>query len=185
MSELTLLYTNQSPQALMKILDEELLPAALPFMLRPEDHFHGLEHSRETALLACFLAMKENVSPLAPMMAACLHDAGRRDNDEGMEHAHDGAEIAEMFFRYSLSGSFFTSEMQTEIIVAIYHHADPAQATNQVGAYLQDADRLRLAWLYGARMDLFSTQSGLRLAQVGRRQTRRELAICFDTDKGI
>lgn len=160
---------------MMRILDEEFLPSVIPFMLHPEDHFHGLAHSRETAILACVLSMKEGVAPLAPMMTVCLHDTGRRDNDESQKHAHDGAKIAEMFFLYSSLGPHFSVENQAEIIEAIYYHADPAQATSQVGAYLQDADRLRLAWVSGTRSESFSTETGLQFAQAGRRLTMQAM----------
>jgi len=175
-------FQNASPQTLIRILNEEFLPAAIPFMLQPEDHFHGLEHCRETALLATFISIKEGSSPWAPMMAACLHDAGRKNNDESQQHAYEGANIAKVFFRCSPIGSLFSSEDQAEITEAIYHHAEPAKAKNGVGAYLQDADRLRLAWIYGVRPELFSTESGLQFAQVGRRLTMRTLASFFEKD---
>lgn len=151
-----------------KVLDRVLLPLCVPLMLRPKSWWHGLEHARQTALWAGILAWSKGLPPLPPMLAACLHDAARTDEMPGDRHAHDGARLAEVFLRSGPGASLPLSDaMKEDIVAAIEGHTREAKATHPVAACLQDADRLRLAWMEGAQEDLFSTGDGLALAKAG------------------
>jgi len=161
-------FQDVSPVGWRRFLDRALLPASLPFMLQPDNEYHGLAHARETARLSCLLALREGYSPLAPMLAACLHDAARENDLPGEKHALDAAELAGIFLRHDvLDEPFFPLRQQEEVTEAIAKHASPTKASTSVGACLQDADRLRLAWESGPVPHLFSTASGLRFAQLG------------------
>jgi hypothetical protein len=157
-----------SPRVWRYLLDRVLLPAYAPLTVRAEDAFHGLRHSRETARAACFLALSEGISPLAPMLAACLHDAARADDEPGQRHARDGAWLAEMFLKAPAGRALPLAETAKRAIVrAVAGHATTARTRRPVSACLQDADRLRLAWSDGVRRNLFSTKTGLGLALSG------------------
>ena len=149
-------------------LDRVLLPAVRPFFLNQKGPWHGLDHARQTARLAGFLAWQAGISPLAPMLAACLHDAARTGEELEPEHAATGAELAKIFLKHfaARQGPFLKTG---DIVKAVARHNRPGRTAHKTGAFLRDADRLRLAWAEGVKRGCFSTARGLKLAELGSR----------------
>jgi radical SAM protein with 4Fe4S-binding SPASM domain len=160
-------FDSTSPCFWRNYLFRVLLPLCAPLHFLPKNRFHGLEHSIFTARMAALLACRK-CRPLAPMLAACLHDAARKDDSPGTQHARDSAKLSALFLQASSSRLPELSEKEREKIVdAVARHADPAKSASDTGACLQDADRLRLAWEEGVRPEFFSTAGGLALARDG------------------
>lgn len=150
-----------------RVLDRILLPACSPFFLQPDNDHHGVEHCRSVARWTSFIAAREGLPPLDAMIAACLHDAARENDESDKKHALAGSYIAEAF----LESSFFlnqwlSDERKNAIIDAIARHTKTKSTTRYPDNCLCDADRLRLAWAHGAQTDCFSTNTGNKLAHL-------------------
>ncbi|MDR1038189.1 MAG: radical SAM protein [Deltaproteobacteria bacterium] len=166
------------PRILRHVLDRVILLATFPFMTMAGDGFHGLAHARETARAAALIACTESMAPLAPMLAACLHDAARKDDAGGERHAADGARLAELFLETPAGRGLPLSEKDRRSVVsAIAGHASPSRTHDPVGACLQDADRLRLSWSDGLKPEMFTTSAGLALASHGPGRLANDLAF--------
>lgn len=151
-----------------RMLDRALLPICQGLLVE-EDDWHGLKHARQTALWAAILAIRQGCSPLPAMLAACLHDCCRQIDNQGMGHGPAAAMVAEIFIKHHAGALPFSEESRGEIVEAIRNHAIPRRARNSAAAFLQDADRLRLAFHYKPRPYLFSTRDGGKLALRGLR----------------
>jgi len=161
-----------------RFLDRALCPALGPFYLNPEGPGHGLDHARETARLAGFLAWRAGRSPLAPMVAACLHDSARTGDGPEPEHAALGAKLARAFLKSSAGRRLPLARGEAGALVrAIAGHNRPGRAKGEIEAVLRDADRLRLSWAEGLKPEFFATDSGLKLAAAGPRAAANYLAF--------
>jgi len=121
-------------QATMKFAEESL---------EDSDPFHDMRHAEVTAKFAKIIAEKENANPELCVIAALLHDIGRKEwKEETVEENHgiDGARKAEPF----LSSINLSDEETTLVCEAISQHCFPNIQTNQIARILWDADKLNL-----------------------------------------
>lgn len=154
------------PAAALRLLRRCILPQLAERVRFPESYGHGLHHAWQISHLAMLLSILEERPPIAPAVAAALHDAGRIGDDEDEFHPFSGAQIASAVLR-SGSVAGLSSERVSMVSRAIEVHSEHTAVENPIQAILRDADRLPLAWERGVESRLFATTSGLRLAHAG------------------
>ena len=122
---------------------------------------HGIEHLREVALLAGWIAAEMGEDVEAAMVAGFLHDCGRQDDGGGNRHAHDSERLARPILQ-----QHFPHLDAEHVCRAIRLHADGRTSEDPLIGALWDADRLTLYRLgYPVREDLLSPLPGKRLAR--------------------
>ena len=127
---------------------------------------HGSSHAWTIAHLALLLAVAEDHPPLAPMVAAALHDSGREDDGDDILHPDRSAKAAAVYLT-DLQSAPLTASCRMATVDAIARHQSCAEPRTALEAVLRDADRLPLAWERGYEPRYFATASGHRLAASG------------------
>ena len=127
-----------------RLNEEEVIKAAEEFAKRMsvEDasghDWHHVERVRRLALKIC---EEEGGDRFVVELAAILHDVGiRAEHERGVDHAEEGARIADEF----LSELGVPDDVREKVVEAIRHHryGKKARAPSLEAAILQDADRL-------------------------------------------
>jgi hypothetical protein len=156
------------PPAALRLLRRCILPEIAGRVRFAESPAHGFEHAWVVAHLALLIAMLEDQPPIAPMVAAVLHDSGRHDDGDDVHHPQVGARIASDVVP-SLGSAGLSARRCAAVADAIASHSAASLPPHSVAAILRDADRLGLAWQRGPRPALFATEWGLKLAHAGPR----------------
>ena len=125
---------------------------------------HGITHIKE--VLYYTLEISQSISSEEGfikdcLLAAALHDCGRKNDGWDEQHAKDGIPIAKGFLE-----EYYPSSSVDKILEAISVHTSALQKyPSKIAECLCDADRIRLAHYYGYDEKFFATEKGKELAR--------------------
>ena len=167
------------PAVWVRLLNRSIMPVLDHFFCTELSSYHGQEHAFATALQALQLALRLDINPIPPMIAAALHDIGRTHDFDEEQHASDSAAIAQVIINDRFR-SWITEADSELVVAAIRNHADGCTAKNLIEASLWDADRARLAWERGFERHYFSTFFGAECGQRGEQFTKNAFLMLMN-----
>jgi hypothetical protein len=154
------------PVAVLRLLRRCILPEIASMIRYADTPAHGIRHAWMVSHLALLIALLEDQPPVAPIVAAALHDCGRVGDDDDPHHPEIAAQVAGRILPRLRSASLCRARAAM-VVEAVARHANVDQARDDVSAIVRDADRLALAWEHGVAPSRFATAWGLRLAHAG------------------
>jgi HD superfamily phosphodiesterase len=154
------------PVAALRLLRRCILPEIASMIRYASTPAHGIRHAWEVSHLALLIALLEDQPPIAPSVAAALHDCGRNDDDDDPDHPEISGRIAARILPRLRSASL-QGIRASMVVEAVARHAQADRARDEVSAIVRDSDRLALAWERGVFPSCFATTWGMRLAQAG------------------
>lgn len=152
-----------------KLLVNEILPKIENIGTQPKYGYHGLyTHSFQVAQYAIELAMSIGTDPLPVVLGAALHDIARvpDDDDDDVEHAQRGAEIARRFLEKNYGNRLFPGTIDKIVYAIKYHNTIDMCAPDAISAGIWDADRIRLSHELGYDQKYFNTAYGNYIASL-------------------
>ena len=132
----------------------------------PEHGYHSLAHLLDVARLGVRLALREGVNPIPVALFGLLHDAARIGDEPGPIHAQAAVVLFDLMQQSDIRYLLLPRDAE-RVRSALARHANGERSEDTLIGVCWDADRLRLAWERGVAPRLFSTRSGLQLAEAG------------------
>ena len=149
--------SGYEPSEALRMVRRVLLPEIARRVQWPTVDGHDERHAWLVAHIAMLIALDIHEPPLAPVVAAALHDTARCDDEEDSRHGATAARLANTVV-CSLRAVPFPQRVVPEICEAIRSHSEVGDAPSPIAAVLRDADRLGLAWERGYDGKYFSTE---------------------------
>lgn len=145
-----------------EMYQHKILPLIKKVAIQEMTGPHGLETHTDSVVfrgIDYVLHLKEK--PLPVIYACALHDVARV-NDEGTnKHAYDAVPIALNFLENITE---LSQQEKEQVVNAVKMHTDGEKADDYISACLWDADRTRLAWMWGYNEKYFSTKRAKEVA---------------------
>lgn len=161
--------------------ENDLLPCikSSGLMRQKEEGWQGLtSHSRGVVFRSIDYALSLNQNPLPVIFAAALHDIAKRTNSE-QGHAKKAIPVAKkIMFLYP---KLLSKEDQKSILIAIADHTNGKNPSDYVSACLWDADRTRIAWVWGYQEEYFHTDRAKQVASAPAEDYLNYQAKCLST----
>lgn len=147
-----------------QFFEKELLPTILQTdgVLQKKDGWQGLtSHTRGVVFRGIDFALSLNKDPIPVIFACALHDITKRHDSE-KDHEKKALPIAKKIMKkYE---HILSEDTQEKILNAIKNHTDGEKAPDYISACLWDADRTRVAWVFGYQEKYFQTERGKEIA---------------------
>lgn len=147
-----------------QFFEKELLPTILETdgVLQQSDGWQGLtSHTRGVVFRGIDYALAMDKDPTPVVFACALHDIAKRYNSE-TGHEKKALPVAKKIMEKY--GDILSEETQQQILNAIENHTNGKQAPDYISACLWDADRTRVAWVFGYEEKYFQTERGKEVA---------------------
>ncbi len=163
------------PAVWARLLSRGIMPILNSLYCTELSPYHGQEHAFSTSQQALQLALKLDINPIPPILAAVLHDIGRTSDDED-QHAKNSALMAQVIIKDRFR--LWIAESDAELVIAaIKNHTDGTHAQNLIEASLWDADRSRLSWEHGFNQRFYSTVFGAECGKRGEQFTKNAFSM--------
>jgi len=164
-----------------RFFEKELLPTILKTdgVLQQKDGWQGLtSHTRGVVFRGIDYALSMDEDPMPVVFACALHDIAKRYNSEA-EHEKKALPIAKKIMeKYS---DILSEKTQNQILNAIENHTAGEKAPDYISACLWDADRTRVAWVFGYEEKYFQTKRGKEVASSDAKSYLTYQADCLQT----
>ena len=147
-----------------RFFEEELIPSILKTegVLQQNDGWQGLTtHTRGVVFRGIDYALAMDKDPMPVVFACALHDIAKRYNSE-TGHEKKALPVAKKIMEKY--GDILSEQTQNQILNAIENHTNGEKAPDYISACLWDADRTRVAWLFGYEEKYFQTERGKEVA---------------------
>ena len=158
--------------------DQEILPHIQSCTTQNPNGCHALDkHTSSVVFRGIDYALSLDENPVPVIFACAFHDMAR--TDDGLDISHGKKAIPNALRIMDDFTKVLSQSDQDSIIFAIENHTIGKIAPDYVSACLWDADRTRMAWMYGYHKRFFNTKRGRYVASQPYQEYIKFQSLCF------